>query len=488
MAASMLPNARRLAIRIERSIYVRMDFWRPARRTAQRVQNISHSGEGMTQTYKETRQIDALLEFYADDIRQTLKSGLTGAELPPPATRYGQAQWLSLCLYKPQVGLVWGSDIAFSQLDMYLPYLRRSKKRFAIFAKSLKGKQIEAVKAQAPTFVVSPDFVPRLALPSVPSLSTLLFITDKAENFNYIRGNPQCIHVFAGHGESDKHSSNSRLVRAYDFVFVANQNSVERFQRAGIDLNPNRFLVTGGAPIEGVEPAPVSGPFRKILYAPTWEGHGVDRNYSSAGKISDALQTYTRQGGKLRFRPHPGMGTKLTSMKAIKELFVSLLAGEKTKKAGDFNWSDVLISDISGVVAEYLFTNKPIIIPVGPKGDWLRDYIEATPLQKYAYLWPYTEMNLQEMLDSIANDPMKEARLEYRNSLYYGAEDIDQLCAMFEQAIELCMAQHRQLTLRSPRYFAASRESVTWFNTLPEDEELQRIVKGIKAGKLILAP
>lgn len=442
----------------------------------------------MTKIYGETRQIDALLEFYADDIRQSLKSGLTGAELPPPATRHGKAQWLSLCLYKPQVGLVWGSDISFSQLDIYLPYLRRSKKRFAIFAKTLKGKSVESVKAKAPTFVVSPDFVPRLAIPSVPSLGTLLFITDKAENFNYIRGNPQCVHVFAGHGESDKHSSNSRLVQAYDFVLAANQSSVERFQRAGIDINPNRFLIVGGAPIEGVKPSDPVGPFRNVLYAPTWEGHGVDRNYSSAGKISDALQAYTRQGGLLRFRPHPGMGTKLTSMKAIRELFASILAKEKSKKFEDFNWSDVLVSDISGVVAEYLFTNKPIVIPVGPRGDWLREYIEATPLRNYAYLWPYGESSLQEMLASIANDPMKEARLAHRNSLYYNAQDVDQLCTMFEQAISLCAAHQRQLILRNPRYFASARESEGWFKALPEDEELQAVVKDVRAGKLILAP
>jgi hypothetical protein len=440
----------------------------------------------MPKLLTDERIIDELLDFYADDLKNSLRSSLTGAELAAPSTRQAKAQWLGLALYRPEVGLVWGADLAFSQLDIYLPYLKRTKKRVAIFAKSLKGKSAGSIKANVPSFIPSEEFIPSEAIGAVPSLGALLYVTDKLENFNYIRRNPHCIHAFTGHGESDKHSSSSRLVHVYDHVFAASANSIERFRQAGVEVPAKNFLLVGGSPIEGVIPdEPVSA--QHVLYAPTWEGHGADRNYSSASRITDALKTFKKEGGELRFKPHPGMGTKASLMKTVKETILSLINEEKHKKGEDFNWSDVLVADVSGVVSEYLFTKKPIIIPVGPPGDWLRDYILGTSLPQYAYLWPYSELSLREMLLQIQNDPLREARLRRREELYLGADTVDELCALFDNAMNYCLAGHRQHLLRTPQQLLTSRAAERNFKGTPADASLGEVVREIRRGKLVFA-
>jgi hypothetical protein len=440
----------------------------------------------MSKLLTDRRIIDGLLEFYADDLKTSMKSGLTGAEFEQPGPQ-GLVQWLNLCIYKPQVGLVWGGDLAYSQLDLYRPYIARTKLRYAIFAKSLKGKSPSAVKLNVPTFTNTPEFAPSIAVGAAPSLQTLLYVTDRLENFNYIRKNPQCMHAFVGHGESDKHSSSSRLSQSYDFVFAASSASVERFRGSGIDMDGKRFLLTGGWPVEGVEVVDKAGPFKKVLYAPTWEGHGEDRNYSSGAAIKSHLSTFTKNGGELRFRPHPGMGSKMPVIKEVRDWLKQLVTGEPEGKSEDFNWSDVLIADVSGVVNEYLFSGKPIVVPIGPKGDWVRAFIESSSLPTYCYLWPYSEISLSDYLQSIAHDPMKTARMDRRNQIYYGTQSIDDLCGLFEEAVKYCAATQKQYTLRYPKLRQKAVEAAGLFKALPSDPEMEEAVKGIRKGKLVLA-
>jgi hypothetical protein len=440
----------------------------------------------VSKVFEDQKVIDALLDFYADDLKASMRSSFTGAEFDAPINRGALTQWLVLGIYKPEIGLVWGGDLAYSQLDVYRPYLRRTKRRYAIFTKGLKGKPASAVKVDFPVFTVSSDFAPALSIASSPSLNTLLYVTDKLENFNYIRRNPQCTHAFIGHGESDKHSSSSRLAQAYDFIFAASASSIERFQAAGIDIAANRFLITGGSPIEGIEPQEAVGPYRRVLYAPTWEGHGSDRNYSSAAQLEGLLKEFVGGGGELRFRPHPGMGSKLEAMKVVRNQIQGLTGLEDQKKDIDFNWSDVIVADVSGVVSEYLFTKKPIIIPVGKEGYWLRDFIERSALTKYCYLWPYEEKSLADMMLEIASDPMKEMRLHHREQVYVGAQNLDELCSVFEQAVNLCTATQKQYLLRNLKVRERIKVAKSLFDQLPADNELLSVVKLVKKGKLIL--
>src|SRR5690606_17286511 len=133
--------------------------------------------------------------------------------------------------------------------ELYRPYLKRTKKRAMLCAKSLKDKEQEALKLDLPYYDHAGPISTHDNFSSITDLKTCLYISDKPENFSYIRRNPQLIHVFSGHGDSDKHSSASRVATVYDYVMVADRNAMERFITADVNLRLDQFIMVGGSPI-----------------------------------------------------------------------------------------------------------------------------------------------------------------------------------------------------------------------------------------------
>jgi len=244
---------------------------------------------------------------------------------------------------------------------------------------------------------------------------------------------PHVTHVFPNHGDSDKHSSSSRTTMIYDFAFVADGRSMSRFMSAGMDMSPERFLLVGGAVVDGVE-AVTSGATgsRKFLYAPTWEGHSDVVNFSSIGKIDESIVEATNHAA-VRFRPHPGLGTRLTDIAKSRDSIKRSMEPRSTK-ADDFNWADVLIADNSGVISEFLFTRKPIIVPV--PNDWVGEYVRSTDLRDFVYLWDYVSTPFEEIKELAAQDPLRESRVRRANQLYDGIESADDSARLFDRALD----------------------------------------------------
>jgi hypothetical protein len=138
---------------------------------------------------------------------------------------------------------------------------------------------------------------------------------------------------------------------------------------------------------------------------------------------------------------------------------------------------------VSGVLSEYLFTKKPLIVPVGDDDDWLSAYFKKTGLGDYVYAWRYNELSLQDMLSSIVVDPLRDSRIERREALYHGANSIDELSTLFDNALEMCSLAQKQKALRVQRPVSTLN-----FSDTPEDAELAKVVKKIRAGTLIVMP
>lgn len=440
----------------------------------------------MTIEINDPAVVEDLLAFYKKDFSK-IRRPATDSVIKAPKSQHNKAQALSLGLFDPEIAMVWGGEIAYSQLAIYLPYAKRSKRRIAIFCHDLKGKnQAELALPGIPIFVGSKDFPLFRFAAAAKSLKALLYITDKAGNFNYIRGLPNLVHVFANHGDSDKHSNASPLAPAYDFVMVADANAAQRFHRAGIQLAPDRIVCMGGSAIEDVEAAQTFRDPQNILYMPTWEGHSPTVNFSSLKDVGPLIEAQAPPS--FRFRPHPATGSSEKTLLPPKRTYsnarksLARIAQPSEGKAADFNWSDVAIADVSGVNSEYLFTRKPIIVPVPERPAWQADYIANTALPGYAYLWRYEVEPLEQMLATVKADPMREERIRRREALYYKADNMDAAAKLFDRALDHFASVHRmrQMRLLNP---APQRKA---FRATPEGP-LGEVVGQIRAGDAVLA-
>ena len=433
--------------------------------------------------------LNELVQIYETDLRTVLHNGVTGAPLPWPSKAETLGALLTAGLRGIQCGLVWTQDINYAQLLNWTLYIKHSKKRFAIFTRSLKGVPTSDPRlGDVPVF--ASDVVGSLAnvMAPVPSLTSLLYVNDRNENFGLMRRLPEKIHVFANHGDSEKHSNMSRLAAAYDFALVADSHAAQRFIQNGIQLPLDRFVPMGGTVYQGVEAARSFGPARHVLYVPTWESYGPSTNFSSLLDIGPLLAKWPKASGDLRFRPHPATGTQDPVYATARDALGTVTPVRKGKtKAEDFNWSDVAIADISGVLSEYLYTRKPIVVPVTESNKWLANYIAGTALREYVYFWDYERVSLDDILEVATRDPLREARIARRERLYFNATSTKESLELFDRALEFFEMTHRFRTMINPRHaIVPAIDPGSVFRKQPSDPKLAAIVQSVRDGNLVL--
>lgn len=437
------------------------------------------------------RIIEEIFDFYEEDLKKLVISPGTGERLALPSSIKGKSQLLNLYLFDPEIALVWGGPIAFTQLDMYRPYLKYKRHRTVIFAKSLKNKSRSDLKLNdIPMFTPTDDFNPVTFLYGIKSLKSLLYISHKADNYKYIANNSNLIHIYAGHGDGEKHSASFRLATAYDFIMCSGIASINRYQNKGIQLLRDQFILTGNPAIEGLKyKKDRKNLLANILYSPTWEGHSSAADFSSVLSVYTHLKEFVKEEGVLHSRMHPGLGKRLKDLLAIKDDLNNISPFiNKTSKVKSFNWSDAVITDVSGIVSEYLFTGKPIIIPLSKKG-WKYQYVMESSLVDYCYIWFYEEIPLNLFLKEISNDPLYNSRNAYREERYLGAKSIKELCGIFHNSIDYTNTLYNQRHLKqlySVQYKEHCNNKNTLLQKLPNDVFLQGIILSIKQGNNFL--
>src|SRR5690606_6788234 len=153
-------------------------------------------------------------------------------------------------------------------------------------------------------------------------------------------------------------------------------------------------------------------------------------NFSSMQRAGLEVQALKDQGFNILFRPHPGTGKRLEHYKLIAQN-ITPLAEPVKKKNQQFNQSDILICDVSGVLSEYIFTEKPIIIPLSKQDGWLYEYVLNTNVSSYAYLWDKNEISLADFIAKIEqNDYLQTARTKRKNELFCGVNSIQDSIAL----------------------------------------------------------
>lgn len=379
-----------------------------------------------------------------------------GAADPPIAAVEDDDE--DLLSYDPQWCLFWDAAVPAFHLDIWLPYLRRSRYRYVVMAGEDRfSDAVRTAIAGVPNVrIVEPYKLARTWLQFCPSFRGVLYVGNRPENLRMANAFRNGSHVFLGHGESDKHYSGFRAASLYDSIFVARYGAVGRFPPA-----IRRWVAAGacaiGAPIlDGAlkDPWTSPRPIRTILYAPTWEGHSTRGDYTSLPEVGpaiiEAMPDLVARGIRVILRPHPTTGMRLAALKAIPKAILAAGAEPGGAKAADFAAADVIISDISGITAEFLFTEKPSIMPAT---DALRalDIDDARLAAEYPWVdrWDVAGTPLLDRLAALeTTDPLRGARAKAARDLFHGHRSIEEAAHDFDLALDSVAWRRRRLPVR----------------------------------------
>lgn len=421
--------------------------------------------------------------------RAQLVDYVEGSATPMPVDPAEQANLLNLALFNPEAMICWSGTLAAPHLRVWEAYLRASRHRLALLCARNKGRSQAARNlGSVPIFEVVRGFPSKTLLPWAKSLGALLYPTNTLPNVNYMRRFPGLMHVHIGHGDSDKHTSASRVNLSYDYVMLANQNAMDRYRRNGVEIEASRFLAVGGNVVPGVSPRLGGGRLINVLYAPTFEGKMPSGNLSSVERAHDALMTFAAEAPeRLHCRLHPALGGRDPRFADIGDSLVARQATpRKMSKADAFNWSDLIVSDVSGVQAEYLFTGKPIIVPLSAQdGEIIVRRVRLSSVSDHVYFWDHRAIGLTDFLESIADDPLRDIRLARRRALFLGADDFEASLALFDEALDYILQSR---VMRQRRYLGdrAPRPNPPRLPPHP-DAAIDHIVEEVRAGRSMLA-
>jgi hypothetical protein len=295
--------------------------------------------------------------------------------------------------YRPQVALyLTGMENVAYQGNMWIPVMEKLDAKVAIVTRE-EDIGADLVPTKLPVFHMKS--MRQLELLQEAGVKTILYPGNTQKNVQTLRFN-KLNHFFINHGESDKSVNQSKFLMAYDKLLVAGPLAEQRLKEAGLPLRPDQVVHVGRPPVELLltRAANLPRPVRRILYAPTWEGFVEEANYASVSDFGLAMLQSLVAGKEhsIVFKPHPYTGsTRATTRLVFQEMLafcrghgVEIVEGRQSIYP-HMERSDLLITDISSTIPDYLYTLKPMIL-TNP-GKLVREAMHATyPSSRATYI------------------------------------------------------------------------------------------------------
>jgi hypothetical protein len=309
------------------------------------------------------------------------------------------------------------------------------------------------------------------------SARVALYPANTLKNMHLLR-EPAIKHVFIGHGDSDKVSSINPFTRVYDEVWVAGRAGRDRWARARVGVRDEAIVEVGRPQLDSVHPVGSAAlPARlTFLYAPTWEGWNDDKFFSSITRMGPLLVRALLDmdpAVRVIYKPHPFTGARDPRAARAHEQIAAMLSeanGERAAGPGDpqlaaiaaqmggadlsvaetrrldaawskrywaqlpesqhvvvsgqrptlydcFDQTDVLISDVSSVVSDFLASGKPYVC-ANPQGISEEEFRQENPTAGAAYLLGPDCKELTEIVELVrGSDPMASERMTLREYL-----------------------------------------------------------------------
>lgn len=316
----------------------------------------------------------------------------------------------------------------FYQVTMWIPYLKRIGLPFAVIVRTTRQLRTLARELDVPIiYCSSEEDVDRTI---VPSLTTVFFVNTALRNAHYLRFN-ELRSVQLNHGDSDKPASASRQFRAFDRNFVAGQAAVDRFALYGIDMPASLVRVVGRPQVEPIRQSVSDRTPLTVLYAPTWGGFFADSNLSSLPIGQQIVDELLARGCRVIFRPH-AFTDRHEEHALIAQRIRERLAEDAAATGRDhvygpqaeselsiidcFNESDAMVADVSSIVTDYLYSEKPLAMV--SVGGGRAEFVQTYPVARAAYVIDAAAADLDSAFDDmLGTDSLREVRRQLRT--YY---------------------------------------------------------------------
>ncbi|MEN3610716.1 CDP-glycerol glycerophosphotransferase family protein [Plantactinospora sp. ZYX-F-223] len=314
------------------------------------------------------------------------------------------------------------------QVMMWLPYLERIGRPFMVLLREPNFLPTISAATTAPV-VVCPT--PRsIDEAIVPSLRVAFYVNHGAKNSHCIRF-AHLTHIQLHHGDSDKAPSANPVSAIFDRIFVAGQAAIDRYARNGVTIPREKFAIVGRPQVESIAVSrePIRDRADKVvLYTPTWTGHNADVDHCSLPVGETLVRRLLDRGVTVILRAHPYTSQNPASARQLARIEQLLAehrastgrrhvfgaeAAKKMSLVDCVNASDALVSDVSAVISDYLYSGKPYAVTdrVG-EGD---RFVAGFPLAGSGYVLDSQMSNLDDVLDRLLDsDPLAETRWRTR--------------------------------------------------------------------------
>lgn len=203
---------------------------------------------------------------------------------------------------------------------------------------------------------------------AVSDVRLALYVNHDSINFECLRFT-SLVHVYLGHGDSDKGVSASNQVKAYDFCFLAGRAALERTAAATMLYDAEaRSVLIGQPQLDVAPPEPERSPDGRatVLYAPTWEASQPSVSYGSVERLGVDLVAALSGRYRVVYRPHPLNGVIRPEYAAadvrVRELADRVDTAVPLEQS--FADADLLVTDVSAVALTWLPTGKPLLVTV----------------------------------------------------------------------------------------------------------------------------
>ena len=384
----------------------------------------------------------------AQALRARLRGGRTDPRLRAALERHGAA--FALYFSAP--------DDTEYHVEMWRPYLERADLPWMVIAREPRpfAKLSRMLAATAIPVVYCP-MIDDIDIAVTPGLGAVFYVNNGMKNTHMVRFH-HLTHVQLLHGDSDKASSYNPVTAMFNKIFVAGQAAIDRYAANGVLIPAQKFEIVGRPQVEAirVSHAPISEVVNKVvLYATTWVSHYDDANYSSLRIGEKIVTALLERGVTVILRPHPYTDRHAASARTVARL-QQILAEDRTRTGRPhvfgtaatrpslfecINHADAMISDVSGVASDFLYSGKPFaltdMLGLGRDG-----FADAFPLSQAAYQLAADAGNVGEVLDDLlAKDPLTERRREAK-AYYLGEFDDYAYADHFLAAVRAATGRH----------------------------------------------
>ena len=317
-----------------------------------------------------------------------------------------------------------------SHFYMWEEELKAVDENFLLLLRESKHLNYERERASTPALLLqNAAAITEYSQASSATLKAVFYANNGMKNAAFIKALPHAEHVQLLHGDSDKPPSFSPATKLFNRVFVAGQMGIDRYARNDVHIPANKFTIVGRPQVRAISDeirSTTDGP-RKVVYMPTWRGFFADTQFSSLGQASEAINKIldADHPTTLHFKPHPLSYKDPQWPQLERDIRAALGRKRANGNTGVFredatspfdlyNEADLMMTDISSVMLDFLYSGKPFLVILPPDFNAAQD-ANRFPSLEASYQVAASLKNLPEQFEAaIGNDPLHKTREDVR--------------------------------------------------------------------------